>query len=192
MITTSACRPTAKPTNKETAMNFKPLAATAMFAALTACTTMAQAPTSSNLSSGDLDSVTAAYQLVQFDLAECDVLKNGGATAQTLAVSAKICADATHYQGALQQLAAARNITLPDSLSYDLKSRVVVLNYHASPNINAQYLHDAIESHEDALAIFENEAANGTDPQIVSFDKGAIPVVQSNLDALRAARMAGN
>jgi putative membrane protein len=173
-------------------MNLKPLAASAVFAALAACSTTAQAPSSSDLSSGDLNSVTAAYQLVQFDLAECDVLKNGGATPQTLTISAKICADAAHYQGALQQLAASSSITLPNDLTYDLKSRVVVLSYHASPNINAQYLHDAIESHEDALAIFENEAATGTDPQIVSFDKGAIPVVQSNLDALRAARMTGN
>jgi len=173
-------------------MNLKPFAAGALFAALAACSTTAQAPPGSNLSGGDLSSVTAAYQLVQFDLAECDVLKNGGGTPQTLAISAKICADAAHYQVALQQLAASRNVTLPNDLSYDLKSRVVVLNYHASPNINAQYLHDAIESHEDALAIFENEAATGTDPQIVSFDKGAIPIVQSNLDALRSARMAGN
>jgi putative membrane protein len=176
-------------------MTFKPLAAGAVFAALAAlaaCSTTAQAPPSSDLSAGDLNSVTAAYQLVQFDLAECDVLKNGGATPQTLAISAKICADATHYQVALQQLAVARHITLPNDLSYDLKSRVVVLSYHASPNINAQYLHDAIESHEDALAIFENEAATGTDPQIVSFDKGAVPVVQSNLESLRAARTAAN
>ncbi len=173
-------------------MNLKPFAAGALFAALAACSTTAQAPPGSNLSAGDLSSVTAAYQLVQFDLAECDVLKNGGATPQTLAISAKICADATHYQSALQKLAASSSLTLPNDLSYDLKSRVVVLSYHANPNINAQYLHDAIESHEDALAIFENEAATGTDPQIVSFDKGAIPIVQSNLDALRSARMAGN
>jgi putative membrane protein len=171
-------------------MDYKIFMTGALFAGLAACSTTAQAPASADLSSADLSSVTAAYQLVQFDLTECGTLKDGGATAQTLAISQKICADAAHYQTALQQLAAARNITLPNDLSYDLKSRIVVLRYHANPNINAQYLHDAIESHEDALAIFENEAATGTDPQIMTFDKGAIPVVQSNLAALRASRSA--
>jgi len=166
-------------------------AAILLAAGLSACSPSAQAPASTGLSSTDLDSVTAAYQLVQFDLTECQQLQAGGASPQTIAVSQKICADASGYQVSLQQLATARNITLPDKMSYDLESRFIVLRYHPNPNVNAQYLHDAIESHEDALAIFGNETANGTDPQIIAFDRGAIPVVQTNLDALRAAQAAG-
>ena len=166
-------------------------AAIVFAAGLTACTPTAQAPASAGLSADDLNSITAAYQLVQFDLTECKQLQAGGASAQTMAVSQKICADAASYQISLQQLATARNITLPDKMSYDLESRFIVLRYHPNPNVNGQYLHDAIESHEDALAIFNNETANGTDPQIIAFDQGAIPVVQTNLDALRAAQAAG-
>jgi hypothetical protein len=108
----------------------------------------------------------------------------------TLTISHIICNDATGYQTKLQGIAAARNVTLPTQLSYELQVRFIALKYHPSPNAGAQYLHDAIGSHEEALLIFRDEVANGQDQQIMGFDQGAIPVVQGNLDSLRAAQAA--
>ena len=154
---------------------------------LGACSTMSQAPATSNLSVQDLNAITTGYQLVRFDLAECADLQAGGANAQTLHVAQAICADATNYQAQLKQLALARNITLPNDLRYDLGAKDVELHYHADPDVNTQYLRDQIDSHQDALAVFRDEALNGNDPQIKAFSAGAIPVVQGNLLALRAA-----
>lgn len=157
---------------------------------LAGCATTARAPASSNLSLQDLQSLTAAYNLVQFDLAECAELAGGGASTETLSISKKICADAAVYQSKLHEIALARNVAMPTQLPYDLQVRYIALNYHPSPNVNAQYLRDAIQSHEEALLIFRDESANGQDQAIKTFDEGAIPVVQDNLNALRAARAA--
>ncbi len=168
-------------------MLIKTISAGLLCAGLAACSPAAQAPTSSDLAQQDIDSFTAAYQLVQFDLAECQLLQGGGASAQTMAVLQTICTDATTYQAKLQQLAAEHNVALPDKLDYDNRVRIISLKYHPSPNINTQYLQDAIDSHEDALRIFRDETTNGTNLEIMRFDQGAIPVAQTNLDALRAS-----
>ena len=35
-----------------------------------------------------------------------------------------------------------------------------------APNVTVNYLRDQIDSHEDALAVFQMEAMNGTDPAV--------------------------
>jgi putative membrane protein len=47
-------------------------------------------------------------------------------------------------------------------------------------------LNDQINSHEDALAVFQDEAANGKDPDIKAAATKVIPTVESNLALLKA------
>ncbi len=163
------------------------LLTTASIAGLAACTTTAQAPQTSGLAPQDLNAMTSAAQLIQFDLAECEVLGAGGVTPSVAAISQKICADASAYKGQLDSLAAANSVTLPNDLRYDLKVKVVALRYHASPNVSAQYLSDEIDSHKTALLILKDETANGASPSVKAFATQATPLVQGNLNALEAA-----
>ena len=165
----------------------KLVAGSAMLLGLAACSTTAQAPAASNLSAQDLSSLTAGYQLIQFDLAECSFLAASSTTPQVLALSQKICADARSYEPKLEQLAAMHNVTLPNTMPDDLKARLVSLHYFATPNVTVQYLRDQVNSHEDALAVFQAEAMNGSDPEVKAFAAQTMPVVQGNLDALRQA-----
>jgi putative membrane protein len=168
----------------------KTLAALALALQATACTTTAQAPPQTTLSTQDLNAVTTAYQLIQFDLAECLVLVPNGASPRIAALGAHICQDATIYQAKLQAVAQADNITLPTSLRYDLNSEYVQLHYHVGAGTDIGYLRDQIGSHEAALAIFEDESVNGTDPQVKAISTAAVPVVQGNLNDLQAALVA--
>jgi uncharacterized protein (DUF305 family) len=159
---------------------------------LAGCSPEAQAPASSGLSAQDLNSLTAAYDLVQFDLSECAQLPPTDISPQTTMVSQKVCADATGYKTKIQALAVARGVTLPAEMSYDMRVRSVAMTYHPSPNVTGQYLRDAIESHQEALLIFRDETTNGQDQEIMAFDATAIPIVQENLNALQAAQTAAN
>jgi putative membrane protein len=165
----------------------KLLAGSAALLGLAACSTTAQAPAASNLSAQDLSTLTAGYQLIQFDLAECSILAASPTTPQVAALSQKICVDATSYQPQLQQLAATHNVTLPNTLPEDLKARYVAFHYFPTPNVTVHYLRDQIDSHEDALSVFQVEAMNGTDPDVKAVATRTIPVIESNLAALRQA-----
>jgi predicted outer membrane protein len=152
--------------------------------ALTGCSTVAQAPARSDLSAQDLSALTAGYQLIQFDLLECRAVSGAQLSGNVAAVAAKLCADATRYEPTLTQLAAAHEVTLPDALPDDLNARYVA--FHYGPTGQA-FLRDQISSHEDALAVFQLEAASGTNPELKGVAGRIMPVVQGNLDALRAA-----
>ena len=152
--------------------------------ALAGCSTTAQAPAGTTLTSQDLDDLTVGYQLVQFDLLECGSLQGVMQTPAVSAVTQKLCADAARYQPVLAQLAQAHDVTLPNDMPANMKARYVA--FHYAPNAT-QFLRDQVSSHEDALAVFQGEASSGSTPDIRTVAAGALPVVQGNLDALRQA-----
>ena len=149
---------------------------------LAACSTTAQAPPEANLSPQDLDALTVGYQLIQFDLMECDVMSGKEPAPSVAAVADKICKDANDYEPELEQLAQAHKVTLPNTLPDDLEGRYVALHYAPTEE---RYLDDQISSHSAALPMFEKEASAGTNPELVGVARQIIPVVQANLAALR-------
>jgi putative membrane protein len=151
------------------------------------CSTTAQAPQSAALSRADLEALTAAYQLIAFDLQECTLVQRQNPGAMVQQVAAQICADAQRYQPMLEELAARHDVTLPNRLDYDLEAQYVGLAYHPAPNFDVNYLNDQIASHEQALAVFRDTAGTTTDGQIKELYENAIPVVEKNLVSLRQA-----
>ena len=135
----------------------------------------------------DQNAVITAYQLTQFDLATCQHLTPELVPETTFSLSQKICGDAQQYQAKLVRLAAAHQITLPTELPYELKAGVFALVYHPSPSVNVQYLQSQVDSHQEALAVLEDESSNGRDPEIKAFDQRALLVVQGNTQALQEA-----
>jgi putative membrane protein len=142
----------------------------------------------------DSDALIAGYQIIQFDLQECRVIQggasmangNGTVSVDILKVSGKICSDAASYLPMLQKLAKDKGFDLPRALPYTLTARYAALVRNQGPGLGARYLSDQISSHEDALAVFQDEAANGKDPDVKAAATKVIPTVQSNLDLLKA------
>ena len=148
------------------------------FVALGGCSTAAEAPP---------QEMTAAYQLINFDLQECSVLRSRPPGPQVAAVSAKICADATHLQLLVAQVAAKHGISLPNDPSYVLEAQYVVFAYRPWPSIDVNYLQDQIGSHVQALAVFQMAAQQTTDLDLKFLAEGAIPAMQDDLGRLRQA-----
>jgi putative membrane protein len=165
----------------------------AILLGLAAYSSAVPASAASTLQSPDSDALTAGYQLIQFDLHECNAITgqvsmaNGSGTVSVdiLKLSGKICNDATRYKPKLEQLAKEKGFALSPDLPYYLTARWAALVRNPGPGLGVRYLNDQISSHEDALAVFQDEAANGHDPDIKAFAAEVIPVVQNNLDLLR-------
>jgi putative membrane protein len=141
----------------------------------------------------DSDALVTGYQIIQFDLQECHAIQGGASmngsgvvAADILKVSGKICSDAETYKPMLEKLAAAKGFELPKDLPYMLTARYAGLVRNQGPGLGVRYLNDQISSHEDALAVFQDEAANGKDPDVKAAAAKVIPTVQSNLDLLKA------
>lgn len=155
--------------------------------ALGGCMTSAQAPQSSNVGAEDLAFVTTAYQLVHFDLNACSFVQKHEIDAQARPAVDKVCADAAKYEPELRSVASEAGVTLPNTLPYDLKAKLVSLNYHPQPSLTVEFLRDEIASHESAVAIFENELREGRNQKFKDAAAQGLPVLKENLEMLRAA-----
>lgn len=141
----------------------------------------------------DSDALVAGYQIIQFDLQECRAIQGGVSMngsgvvpADISAVANKICTDALTYKPILEKAAKLKGFELPTGLPYTLTARYAGLIRNQGPGLGVRYLNDQISSHEDALAVFQDEAANGKDPDIKAAAAHVIPTVQSNLALLQS------
>jgi putative membrane protein len=180
-----------------------PLLATCSFVLIGCVATQAQAPPNSTLTAQDLRFLTSAYQLIDFDLQECQVVNEGIFEASTVQVANQICADAAHYKPILEQKAAAYGVTLPNSLSFDYDAEYQELdNDDSSVSVfykgvwpssvpssvadrNSVYIMNQIGSHVSALAVFQDEKLHGSLPDLRELAAEVIPVAAANLERLR-------
>ena len=150
-------------------------------------------PAQAALESPDSDALIAGYQIIQFDLQECNALQRGvsmsngaGTVPSDIAdVAAKICNTAANYQPLLVKAAKDKGFELPRSLPYSLTAQYAALIRNPGPGLGVRFLNDQISSHEAALAVFQDESINGKDPDIKAMATKVIPTVQSNLDLLK-------
>jgi predicted outer membrane protein len=153
------------------------------------------APASADtLQSPDSDALVAGYQIIQFNLKECMAISGSGSMANGTGlvspsvrkIAGKMCSESRGYLPKLEAVAKAKNFDLPTELPYELNARYAALVRNHNGNLGQQYLSDQISSHESALAVFQEEAATGTDPDVKAAAIQVIPTVQSNLDQLKA------
>jgi putative membrane protein len=146
------------------------------------------------LQSPDSDALVAGYQVIEFNLKECDAIapRSGGVGNGSRVVSpeirtlaGKLCDESRMYTPKLEALAKEKDFELPDGLPYYLTARYAALVRNQNGDLGQQYLEDQISSHEDALAIFQQEAATGTDPDVKAAAAEVIPTVAANLAALK-------
>lgn len=166
----------------------------AMLAGLATYASAIPAASAATLQSPDSDALVAGYQVIRFDLKECQALSvkstptangTGSVSPEIVKVAAKICGDAKANKPKLEALAKANNFTLPEKLPYTLTARYSALIRNQNGDMGTAYLNDQISSHQDALAIFQEEAANGTNADIKAAFTAVIPTVQSNLTLLQ-------
>jgi putative membrane protein len=166
---------------------------------LVAFVSAAMPASAATLQPPDSDALVAGYQIIQFNLKECTALSpragisNNGAFIVSPAIrkiAAQMCSESREYSPKLEALAKSKDFELPKSLPYYLNARWAALVRNQNGNLGQQYLEDQISSHEDALAVFQEEAATGQDPHVKAAATEIIPTVQANLDQLK--KLAGN
>jgi putative membrane protein len=167
----------------------------AFLAGMAAFSAMATPAAAETLQSPDSDALVAGYQVIQFNLKECLAVatKSAGVSANGTGlvspsvkqIAAKMCEESRMYKPKLEAMAKEKNFELPTELPYYLTAQYSALVRNQDANFGSQYLNDQIASHESALAIFQEEAATGTDPDIKAAAADVIPTIQENLATLK-------
>ncbi len=80
----------------------------------------------------------------------------------------------------LMQIGASKGMTMQPTLEPQQSKMVADLGGLNGPGFDRAYLHDQVVAHRMAGTLFQNEIANGQDPEIKAFAQKTLPIIQSH------------
>ena len=78
----------------------------------------------------------------------------------------------------LQTLAAKKGVTLPISMSKDDQQKLDKLREKAGKDFDQEFRDLMVDSHEQAVSLFEDTAKDATDPEVKAFATRMLPTLQ--------------
>jgi predicted outer membrane protein len=121
-------------------------------AALAGCeTTKSTASASGDMSPDDLEFVTNAFNIIEFDRQECTIAQAQATTPQVRSLAVDFLKEANDFDAQLRPIAAASGITPPNILRTDLKVRAARLRLGQGLEFDKSFIEDQIVSHQDAI-----------------------------------------
>lgn len=98
--------------------------------------------------------------------------------------------DHTRANDQLKAVAAKDNITLPGEIGPKQTALMDRLSRLTGPEFDRAYMRDMVKDHEKDLADFQNEAANGRNPDLKAWASMTIPMLQEHLQLAKDAQNA--
>jgi putative membrane protein len=85
----------------------------------------------------------------------------------------------------LRELAQKKGVTLPENLNQKHQQMVDQLAKLRGAEFDRTYSKDMVPDHEKAIELFENEAQNGTDPDVKAFAAQGVKILEGHLRLAR-------
>lgn len=165
---------------------------TATGAVLAGCdTSRSHSPT--DMSSADLDFVTAAFDIIEFDRQECTLAATQAKSPAVRALAAQFLQEANAFDARLRAITAADDVQPPTVLRTDLRIRVAHLRLNQGLDFDRNFISDQIASHTDALSMQDRMVQTpDAHPRLQALAKEGLALLQENLGKLRVlqARLA--
>jgi predicted outer membrane protein len=141
---------------------------------------------SSDMSASDLEFVTNAFNIIEFDLQECTLAQTQAESPEVRAIAAQLLQDALNFKARAAPVAASAGISPPTALRPDLRVRIAHLRLNQGLDFDKTFIEDQIFSHQDALNMQEMVANTPGNPQIAVLSREGTSIVRANLAKLRA------
>lgn len=103
------------------------------------------------------------------------------------AFASMMVSDHTNASDKLKKMAAAKNITLPASLSDASQKKLDKLNQTAAgKDFDKAYTDDMVDGHKKAVEKFEKGSENLKDSDLKAFASATLPVITIHYDSIKA------
>ena len=169
---------------RRAALLMSPLAA----AALAGCQTTQASSTSSagDMSPTDLDFVTNAFNIIEFDRQECTLAQTQARSPEVRAIAAKLLSDANTFDMQLRPIAADAGIKPPTILRTDLRVRAARLRLSQGTDFDRSFVEDQIVSHQDSLNMQDMMMHTpGTNAKLAALSQQGYALIRQNLEKLQ-------
>ena len=99
---------------------------------------------------------------------------------------AMMVTDHTAANDKLKTVAAAKQVSLPDSPSLIQKASKAKLEMMSGDSFDKSYVKGMIEDHKADIKEFQKEAMEGKDPQVKAFAAATLPTLKKHLQKIQA------
>ena len=141
----------------------------------------AAAPAFAAPSATDTDFATKAAQAGIAEISEGHAAEAKGQSAAVKAFGKKMVGDHTKAADELKDVAAKSGVKLPTVASNDEKQVAEKLAALKGADFDKAYAEHAVKDHEDAVALFKNEASAGSDAGLKTFAQQTLPTLEEHL-----------
>jgi putative membrane protein len=111
--------------------------------------------------------------------------QNAG-SADVKAFGQRMIDDHGKANGELEQLAAKKGVSLPQTLSkkhQSIRDKLAKLN---AAKFDKAYMKDMVKDHEEDVKAFRKQAKEGSDPDIKAFAAKTLPTLESHLEMAKS------
>jgi putative membrane protein len=110
--------------------------------------------------------------------------ERGGSAAVKL-FGQRMVDDHTKANMELNQLAARKNMQLPQELSAEQKSMLDKLSKLAGEDFDKEYVSAMVEDHEHDVEEFQTQSEKGDDPEVRAFAAKTLPTLRDHLQMIK-------
>jgi putative membrane protein len=120
---------------------------------------------------------------------ECGQLAQSKATnAKVKSFASMMVNDHTGANSQVKSLAAARNITLPTSVSNEHKEKKDDLSKKSGADFDKAYMDLMVDDHQKTINLFEKASGDVNDAEVKTFADNTLPKLRMHLDSAKAIR----
>lgn len=148
---------------------------------LIATSLFAAAPAFAAPSATDTDFATKAAQAGTAEIALGHAAETKGQSAAVKAFGKKMVDDHAKAADELKSVAAKSGVKLPTTMSADQNQAVQKLARLKGAEFDQAYSAQAVKDHEEAVALFKNEASAGSDAGLKMFAQQTLPTLEGHL-----------
>jgi putative membrane protein len=146
------------------------------------------------LAATDATFITAATQGGLTEVAEAQTALKQTHNPAIVSYANQMVSFHTQANQNLAAIAVKKGVTPPASPSDAQTQEATALQSETGRKFNHDYIADQIAGHQAAVSAFQDEATNGTDPDLKAFAQSSLPTVQQHLAMAQSleAKMSGH
>jgi len=104
-----------------------------------------------------------------------------GSAADVKSFAEMMIKDHTAANAKLKSIADAKKLKVSDDAQLMDKAKSMILELRSSKSFDQAYANNQVKAHEATIKIFEDEAANGKDPELKAFAAETLPKLKEHL-----------
>ncbi|MEN1831743.1 DUF4142 domain-containing protein [Pseudomonas lijiangensis] len=104
-----------------------------------------------------------------------------GSSADVKSFADKMIKDHTAANNKLKALAESKDLEVSSDAQMMDKAKSMILELRSAKSFDQAYANNQVKAHEEAIALFEEEAANGEDAELKAFAADTLPKLKEHL-----------